>query len=189
VLSAILIAVGVFWLLDAAGVIQVSWGAILPAALIVVGLALIAGARTGRHGGLIALGVVLTVLLALASSLNVPLAAGVGDRTYTPGSTRDLPSRYRLAFGTLKVDLRGMQVSEPVVEVQAQVGFGELVVRVPNGIALEVHGRVTGGQFVVLGEERNGLNVDDTVRVADPGAGSRLVLDLSAGFGSIEVER
>jgi hypothetical protein len=188
-LSVILIAVGSAWLLDAIGVIEVSWGALLPSALIVVGLALIAGARSGRHGGLIALGVVLTVLLGLASSLNVPLTAGVGNRTYTPGTTEDLPSRYRLAFGSLEVDLRGMQISAPVVRVEAQVGFGQLVVRVPNGVALEVHGRVSGGQFVVLGEERNGLNVEDTVRVAGAGAQATLVLDLSAGFGSVKVDR
>ncbi|HET7519546.1 MAG TPA: hypothetical protein VFN05_18015, partial [Actinomycetes bacterium] len=46
--GALLVLVGIGWLLDSAG-IEVPWRAVLPAALIAVGLACVAGAFRGRQ--------------------------------------------------------------------------------------------------------------------------------------------
>ena len=55
-LGALLLVLGIGWLLEILDVADVAWGAILPAALIVIALALLFGAG-GRHSGLITLGV------------------------------------------------------------------------------------------------------------------------------------
>jgi hypothetical protein len=51
--GALLVLVGIGWLLDATGV-GVPWRAVLPAALIAVGLACVAGAFRGRQHALMA---------------------------------------------------------------------------------------------------------------------------------------
>ena len=96
VLGAVLVLIGVGWLLEALDVADVPWRFLLPSVLILVGLALTLGARTGRHGGLVAVGVVLTVLVLLAGAIevlvDVPLAGGVGDKTHTPTASVAEPS-------------------------------------------------------------------------------------------------
>ena len=103
--GALLILVGIAWLLDAGGV-EVPWRAILPAALIAVGLACIAGAFRGRQHALMVVGVALLLVLSLAVAadwdLDVPLGGGVGDRTERPSTPADL-TEYELGVGNLQV--------------------------------------------------------------------------------------
>src|SRR6266511_3927481 len=107
--GALLVLVGVGWLLDANGV-DVPWRAVLPAALIAVGLATIPGALRDRQHGRMVLGLALTLALAVGTDwgLQVTLVGGGGERveqTATPADLRD----YRLALGSLTVDLTGLQ--------------------------------------------------------------------------------
>ena len=126
--GALLVLVGVGWLLDANGV-DVPWRAVLPAALVAVGLATMAGAMRGRQHGLMILGLALTIALAVAVAtdwgLELTVVGGVGERVREPVTTADL-REYRLAVGTLTVDLDGLQVPEGTTVVRARVGIGEL---------------------------------------------------------------
>ncbi|HEV2873306.1 MAG TPA: hypothetical protein VG409_18040, partial [Actinomycetota bacterium] len=63
--GALLVLVGIGWLLDEGGV-GVPWRAVLPAALIAVGLATAVGAVRGRQHALMVVGVVLAVVLSVA---------------------------------------------------------------------------------------------------------------------------
>ncbi|HEU4400196.1 MAG TPA: LiaF domain-containing protein [Actinomycetota bacterium] len=190
--GALLVLVGVAWLLDANGV-EVPWRAVLPAALIAVGLATAAGSMRGRQHGLMVLGLVLTLVLAVAVGtdwgLEVTLAGGVGDRVEEPTTAADLRD-YRLAVGTLTVDLTRLQVPEGTTAVRARVGLGELVVRAPAGVAVRVDGRSGVGQVHGLDREENGLgNRLDTRSDDYDDASRRLLLELRAGIGEIRVER
>jgi hypothetical protein len=190
--GALLVLVGVGWLLDANGV-DVPWRAVLPAALVAVGLATMAGAMRGRQHGLMILGLALTISLAVAVAtdwgLELTLVGGVGERVREPVTTADL-QEYRLAVGTLTVDLEGLQVPDGTTVVRARVGIGELVVRAPAGVAVRVDGRSGVGQVHGLDREENGLGNRLDVRSDDfDTAARRLVLELRAGVGEIRVER
>jgi Cell wall-active antibiotics response 4TMS YvqF len=190
--GALLVIVGIAWLLDANGV-EVPWRAVLPAALIAVGLATVAGGLRARQHGLMVLGLALTLLLAVAVGtdwgLQVTLVGGVGDRVEQPATPADLRD-YRLAVGTLTVDLSGLQVPDGTTRVQARVGLGELVVKVPAGVAVRVDGRSGVGQVHGLDREENGLGNRLDVRSGDfDTATRRLLLELRAGVGEIRVER
>ena len=82
----ILVALGAIWLLDAIGAFDVDWDVLLPVVLIVVGAALVVAAWQGRGRGLIALGVVITVVLSITTIVRVPLSGGIGDRVERPTS-------------------------------------------------------------------------------------------------------
>jgi Cell wall-active antibiotics response 4TMS YvqF len=188
--GALLVLVGVGWLLDATGV-EVPWRAVLPAALIAVGLACVAGAFRGRQNALMVVGIALTVVLSGAAAadwdLEVPLGGGVGDRTERPTLPAELTG-YELGVGNLVVDLRQLQVPPGTTTVEARVGIGELAVELPQGVLVAVVARSGLGQVQVLGEEEGGFGsrIDTT---SDAGGDRRLELDLRVGLGQVRVER
>ena len=197
VLGLVLVALGVVWLLEALDVVSFSLLAVLPAALILVGVVLIAGARTGRHSGLIVLGVVLTVVLTLASGFDIKLRGGAGERTERPETLADVESEYHLSAGQLTIDLRAVDFSATGgIRVEASVGLGQLTVRVPDNAGLVVAtGHAGAGQVSLFGRESSGVDVDLSARSLPAGDASfvpmqpMLTLDLSVGLGQIEVTR
>lgn len=188
--GALLVLVGIGWLLDAAGV-EVPWRAVLPAALIAVGLACVAGAFRGRQHALMVVGVALMVVLSVAVAadwdLDVPLAGGVGDRTERPATTADLTG-YELGVGNLLLDLRQLQVPPGTTTVEARVGVGELVVELPDGVSVEVMASAGLGEVQVLGQQEGGFG--SRVDAVGLGGGDRrLELDVRVGLGQVRVER
>lgn len=188
--GALLVLVGIGWLLDAGGV-EVPWRALLPAALIAVGLACVAGAFRGRQHAMMVVGVALTAVLSVAVAadwdLDVPLAGGVGDRTERPATPAEL-TEYELGAGDFLLDLQQLQVPPGTTAVQARVGVGELVVELPDGVSVQVMASSGLGEVQVLGEQEGGFanRVDTTV---EAGGDRRLELDLRVGMGQVRVER
>jgi hypothetical protein len=190
----LLIAVGATWLLTALDVVDLSWRTIMSGALILVGVALVAGSRRGTHGGLITAGVILTVVLGLASTaegiLDVPFSGGIGNSTFTPASVLDRYDTYRLAIGDLTVDLRSTDLSEGTTTIEASVAIGQLRVELPRGVAVQVVGSVGAGRLMFDGQEYSGTGVDEIVTDAGFDAASpRLILQVQVGLGNIEVDR
>jgi hypothetical protein len=188
--GALLVLVGIGWLLDAAGV-QVPWRALLPAALIAVGLACVAGAFRGRQHALMAVGVALTVVVSVAVAadwdLDVPLAGGVGDRTERPATPAEL-AEYELGVGNLLVDLRQLQVPPGTTVVEARLGVGELVVELPDGVTVEVAAGSGLGEVQVLGQQEGGFGSRIDTTEGD-GGDRRLRVDARVGLGQVRVER
>jgi len=188
--GALLVLVGIGWLLDASGV-EVPWRAVLPAALIAVGLACVAGAFRSRQHALMVVGVALTVVLSLAAAadwdLDVPWGGGVGDRTERPTTPADLTG-YELGVGNLVVDLRQLQVPPGTTAVEARVGIGELVVEVPQGVSVQVVASSGLGQVQVFGDEDGGIasRIDAS---SEQGGDRRLELDARVGLGEVRVEQ
>ena len=108
----------------------------LGTALLVVGAGLVAGAfsngRTAR-GGLITVGVLLSLALIAASSESWP-EGGVGDRTFRPTSSGDVFPVYRGGAGDLTLDLSDVSVASLDQPIRTQVdhGLGDVTVIVPD---------------------------------------------------------
>jgi hypothetical protein len=187
--GVLLVLVGIGWLLDLGGV-EVPWRAVLPAALVAVGLACVAGAFQGRQHALMAVGAALMLVLSVAVAadwdLDLPLGGGVGDRTERPATPAEL-RRYELAIGNLQLDLRGLRVPAGTTAVEARVGIGELDVRVPQGVAVEVVASSGIGQVVALGKEEGG--VASRVETSAGAGDRRLRLDVRGGVGQVRVDR
>ena len=184
-IGLLLILLGAVWLLQASGAIDVSLSAVLPAALILLGALLVVSARTGRHTGLIVVGVILSLVTAVISSVDIRLDGGIGDRVARPSNPAEVASDYTLAIGSLEVDLSAVGF-DAADEVSVSVGMGELVVVVPADVPVQVRAHAGVGNVVLFGEDFNGLDVDAE---ADDGAGTILTLNLEVGLGSIEVFR
>ena len=128
--------------------------------------------------------------MALAAGISdIPLRGGAGDRLWEPQTASQLGDGYHLAAGQLTVDLRRLAFGETPTTVRAQLGMGHLDVIVPADVPLDMHAHVGAGQVRLLDREDDGLGVDSRLRADGSAAVGRLTLDLSAGFGSIEVRR
>lgn len=177
----VLLVAGALWLLIALDVVDLAWQTALAIGLILVGVAILA---VGRHGGLIALGVTLTVLLALAAMINVPLEGGIGERTHAPSSALDLRDEYRLAMGKMTVDLSALDPGQLTGDLIATVGMGELRVLLPPGLGVVVEGEAGAGEVLLLGDREAGVGVSNVARAEGDGA---LQLVVEVGFGKVEV--
>lgn len=193
VLGALLILGGGLWLVDLSGAAELNWRVVLPATLIVVGIATMVLAWRGRSGALVGWGIVLAFVVAAASVLPTHLSVSVGERTQRPQTIADLADDYALGMGTLTIDLRGLDLDGDR-SLGASVGMGELVVLVPPDVGLEVDASVGAGDAQVLDRSNDGVGVGLTASFppSDEAASTdpvTLTLDLSVGLGQIEVRR
>src|SRR5437879_2942935 len=70
-------------------------------------------------------------LVAIVATTGVPLQGGVGDRAWHPASTGELHRAYHLGVGNLRVDLSDLELRPGTTRLDATVGVGHLLVRVP----------------------------------------------------------
>jgi hypothetical protein len=161
----------------------------LALALLLTGGALILGAWRGRARWLIPVGLVLSVALAGASLIDVPVRGGAGDIGYHPLTVAEISTPYRLGAGELVLDLTDVDFAGETVTIVASVAAGHLDVVVPRDVALEVDAHVGAGDLMLLGRETDGLDVGR--RFADAGreGAGRLILRAEAGVGLVEVRR
>lgn len=198
VLGALLVLGGVAWLLQQSGVVSLSVTTMLSSLLLALGVGLVLTARRAGGGGLVALGLALTVVLASASAVETGvLQRGVGQRNVTPTSLSALTGPFQLGVGSLTLDLtsRSLDATDLVGQrVKVQVGMGELVVVLPpeDEVPVRIVGEARAGEVDLLsvGSEDGGTNLRRTFEdPAAQGARERLELDLDVGLGSIQVVR
>jgi hypothetical protein len=190
--GALLVLFGIGWLVEALGVADVPWDVVLPAALIALGGVVVVNARGGRsQGGLIALGLVLTVVLTVGSAIDVPLTGGVGDHSFRPATLSVLRSDYGLAIGQLDLDLRDLPRSGPDVSrvVHVHLGIGQVVVHVRSGALIVEPAHAEVGQVIVFGRSNGGFNVDGGFQPKVPAGTPLLTIDVTVGLGELQVRR
>jgi len=184
VLGVLLAAVGAAWLLDEVG-LSIPWALAPAAGVVVIGVALVLGARTREgHAPLVVWG---GILLALALSIAVvrPVGGPVGDRSLTPTASQ-WPVATSLTAGNLTIDLRQNPLPASG-RLTADVTAGKVLLRLPGdspGKRVQVVAHVGMGQIQVDGVEvRGGMGLDWTS--PDPAA---VVVDVHVGTGEVEVD-
>lgn len=186
-LALIALAEGVLGMIDLAGV-GVADAAYPALAVGISGLMLVVGAFFGRAGGIIALGLLATVVLTGATAAD----RWDGDKVLeTPPTAAAVDDRYWLGVGEQVIDLREVadlqRLDGRTIEVEGGVGHIEVIL--PDGLAATVRADVDGpGNIKVFDLERGGI--DTTLNSYD---GSQLdpgiTIDAQLGVGQIEVHR
>ena len=123
---------------------------------------------------------------AAVAMTGVPMTGGIGQRVVQPTSPAELQSPFRMAFGTMTVDLTRMPPGAVTRTVTASVAVGQLVVDVPRGVVVDVDarssiGRVTYGPW---GPEAFAVPL-----TAFGPARPQLVIDAQVGIGQIQLQR
>jgi phage shock protein PspC (stress-responsive transcriptional regulator) len=195
-IAGLLILIGVLVLLTNVTAWDIGPRGFLGTALLVVGAGLVTAAFTGgrtSRGGLIALGLVLSLALIAVSSAPWHSGSGVGDRTYRPTSAAEVQSTYRGGVGDLTVDLTRVPLSDldEALDIRIDHGVGDLEVVLPRSadVDLELESGLGEIQVFDRGSSDSGFF---------PGTGSRswtddgepeFVLMIHNGVGDVEVSR
>lgn len=206
-LGLALVTVGVLWSLRVADVLDVNlgWGKILSAALLVIGLGVLVGSVIGRARPLVVAGVVLLPIVVLSQvvspwadgrAINLPgLFAEDGDGR-VGGAVHEAPTRvdqvavsYEMGIGSVRLDLRDLDLNGDSVATTIESGVGEVRVFVPEDAEVSVQAESGIGEVDLFDRERSsGFGAErHAIHSPDDPVG-RIDLDLSVGIGSIQVD-
>ena len=191
VVGALLAAAGVFGLLAVLDAYDVDLEVAFAAAVVIVGGAIAIGAMTQRRvGGLVFLGLLLLAAFGAAAATPVSISAGAGDRVERPLNADAVQPTYDLGVGSLDLDLRAVALPSGTTSVDASVGVGELLVTVPEGVALDIDVHAGVGEVDLLGDRDDGVDVDRALTIAGSTTDAPVLrLEADVGLGSIEVRR
>ena len=165
----------------------------LAAALLVIGLTLVAATWFGMARGLLPLGILLAITVVIVTAVGPVMRAtfaATSFHTYT--SVAQLPATGDSEeFGSLSVDLSQLTMTRDATYT-AHIDLGRLAVTVPKDANVVINYAADVGAVYVYGMEvESGSEVTGQIPAAKlPGPGQHtLTLDLSVDVGHIEVER
>jgi len=182
-LSLIAIAIAVTLILDRQ--IGLDAPAYIVAALLAVAIGCLIGTFWGNPGGLVGLGLLLTVALMLASAIP---HGRVGEQVREPQTVAGLQSSYEHGIGEFELDLSGFRKPSELAgrTVHINAGVGQTIVYVPEGVPVRLDAELKGGEISAFGRTWHGS--DNDVTTTD-GEGRALHLVINQRFGDMEVIR
>jgi phage shock protein PspC (stress-responsive transcriptional regulator) len=187
-LALLAVILGGLLALHAVGAIEVTAVVLSATTLLVLGAGLVVSAFLGRARGLIPLGLLAALALAVSPVVDEVTDHGIGDREVRVASASQLEPLYELGTGRLVVDLRNLDARDLDRPLKVSVGIGRAEVIVPDGVQVVVHGSAGAGDVELFDRSRDGMGVE--LRGVDGPAGSNVLeLDAEVGIGSVAVTR
>jgi len=185
--GGLVILVGIGWLLDLTTDISIGWQLLVPLALMLVGLGIMAGAQNQNVSGLIGVGVVLTILTVMISTVgSAGPWAGTGRTVERPQVLADVVDNYDHGAGDYTLDLSKVTfTTDRVINIDLGVGASRIIV--PENATVIVHAETGIGELTVFGEraEGVGLSMDRTIGDGEP----TIEINADLGIGELEIRR
>ena len=158
-------------------------------ALGIIGTMLLVGAFWGRAGGLILLGLVSAVALAITTAVDSWDGTTVRQ---TPTDAAQVRSDYRVPRGELVLDLTEVRNLHALdgrsIDVSGDVGRLEVVL--PTGLAADVRADVNGpGNIRLFGDETGGIDIGMNSNLETGSDDPVIHLDAELAIGQIEVHQ
>lgn len=195
VMAVALIVAGVLASLSVGGELAITTAGILSTVMLIIGLGLMIGSVLGRARWLALVGLILlpfVVATSFASSLDIDLGDGWGERTYY--AIGGVEPSYELGAGQLVLDFADLEPDGRTRSTTARLGAGELVVYVPSDVDIVLDASANLGELEITGEILTGQGLERQATIPAMNAEGRLTeprgeleLDLSVGVGRISV--
>ena len=158
-------------------------------AVIVAGVAILAGAFLRPMRWLVLPAIALALSAGTVSASGIDLDGGVGERDYRPASVSDLSEPYELGMGELIVDLRQTDLPGGDVPLRIDLGVGEARVIVPEDVCVATDAEVGIGEVRSFDRDNGGVDVNvEDLPLADAGT-TRLLVMAEIGIGALRVGR
>jgi phage shock protein PspC (stress-responsive transcriptional regulator) len=158
--------------------------------VILIGLAAVAGALTGRRRAawLLLPALVIAAPAGFVAAADVRFEGGFGDKHYRPTTLSALPAGgYKVAAGRLKVDLSDLSLAPgTTTQLPIHVGMGAATIIVPSRVCVESDTKVGAGYVDVLGDDEGGLDFRRGLTDAT-GSAPRVRVKAKVGMGALEV--
>ncbi|MCL1593398.1 MAG: PspC domain-containing protein [Actinomycetia bacterium] len=153
----------------------------------IVGLGLLVSSFLGRARWLIIVGAVVLPFLWVATLVPTNWTFSAGEFEYAPISVTDVQDSYDQGIGQLTIDLRGLTADElgQIGTIEASLGLGEMVIRVPDDVAVTLKAKVGAGEISGPFRTIDGVGLNVTREFG--GDAAVLLLDLEVGAGVIDV--
>jgi phage shock protein PspC (stress-responsive transcriptional regulator) len=211
--SAALAAVGIGLLLDRTDLYEISTYHLVSIALLVLGAGLAVGAFFGRARWLLLCAAPLVLVLPIAgtfTSLDVDPLHHLGARSWRSPDAASVAPTYENGTGSAELSVGGTRVDETSGATVVRNGIGTIVVTVPPGMTVELHGRAGWGQIRIVDQrveavdtpggqtawysdhqvvEHEGRDAELDYVLQGRSGGGTLTVDAVIGFGTIEVRR
>jgi phage shock protein PspC (stress-responsive transcriptional regulator) len=187
-LGALLAAGGIAVLLDVLDVVDVPLDVALAVGVVFVGAPIAVGAFFRRVTGLVLLGLLLALALAVGALANLGHGP-TGERVYTPTTVDQLRDEYDVRIGRLELDLTQLDLPAGATRVELDAGIGEIVVKAPEGVTVDARADAGAGDVRVFGEQDDGFDAQQRAVDVVPGADARLIVDAHVGLGHVEIWR
>jgi hypothetical protein len=180
------LALGVLGILDAAGapVADPAYAAVIVGTC---GVMLLVGAFYGRAGGLILVGLLASVALFTATTVQ---EVDGGDILRTPTTAADVPIHLDTGAGEIVLDLRDVQDPAALdgLNLDLTSKFGRVEVILPPGVSATVDAQVHGaGHIDLFGSERGGFGIEDQIRHSGGLDTPQVAIEADVTFGEIQV--
>ena len=186
-LGVVLLALAVGGFVAAAAGSALGGGIVIAGLIIACGIGLVGGAFRGGARWLIAPAVVLALPLAAVAATDLDVRGTWGERTFRPATVAELGDGYEMGAGSMKVDLRDLELPPGRTELPLEIGMGEIQVLVPEDMCVVTAGDISLGAADTGGGEEGGVDFEiDDGRMPDPGV-SYVHLDVDIGFGGLSV--
>ncbi len=157
--------------------------------LAIVGGGLLVGAWWGRARWLIFPGLALAFLLAVTSIIPFQTKGGWGDIAWRPASLKTLQPRYEHSAGQAVLDLTDINFGSKPRSLDVRLGFGELLIIVPEDVSVVVDGHVQGGELKLFGAQNDGWDIGQTYTDSVKNGDGPLNLEADVTFGELTVRR
>jgi phage shock protein PspC (stress-responsive transcriptional regulator) len=164
-------------------------GVVIASLAVVTGLVLVGTAFAGGARWLIVPALALVLPLGVVSAAGIDLDGGIGDRDYRPATMSQLRDRYDIGIGSLRVDLRDIDLPAGVTDLAVNVGIGEAVLYVPSDACVTSDVEVGVGGADVLDRENDGVDVSFADDAPAPAGKPKLHVSADVGMGVLEVVR
>jgi phage shock protein PspC (stress-responsive transcriptional regulator) len=193
ILVALLLGVAAFLAVGSAWTAATGHGTVVAAVILAIGAALVVAAFVGDIRRriipwLVAGALLLAIPAGAVAAADIHIDESIGERSYTPSTVEDIPeSGYELGTGQLIVDLRQLPWTKgQAIPVEADLGFGQLIVSVPSDVCVDGDVDAKGGELIVAGQISDGIGPE--VNQGEPLTDApQLDLDAEIQFGQVTV--
>jgi phage shock protein PspC (stress-responsive transcriptional regulator) len=193
ILVALALGVAAFLAAASAWTAATGHGTVVAAVVIALGAALVVAAFVGDLRRriipwLVAAALVLAIPAGAVAAADIHIDESIGERSYTPTTVEDIPeSGYELGTGQLILDLRQLPWTKgQAISVEADLGFGQLIVSVPSNVCVDGDVEAKGGELIVAGQISDGIGpeIDQGEPLTDA---PQLDIDAEVQFGQVTV--
>jgi phage shock protein PspC (stress-responsive transcriptional regulator) len=165
------------------------WDTAAGLGIIGLGAILAVSAFAGGARWLIVPALALVLPLGIVAATDIDLDGGVGEREYRPTSVAELRDQYEIGIGAIDLDLTGLDLPTGRTDVDVDVGLGEAVIYVPNGVCVTSDIDLGAGEVDVFDRENNGFDVSFAEAATPPAGRPQLHIHAEAVLAGIEVVR
>jgi phage shock protein PspC (stress-responsive transcriptional regulator) len=159
-IGIVLVALAAGGFVAAAAGTALGGGIIVAGLVIACGVGLVGGAFRGGARWLIAPALVLALPLGAVAATDLDVRGTWGDRTFRPATAAELAGGYEMGVGSLKIDMRDVELPPGRTDLRLEMGMGEIEVLVPEDTCVTTEAEVGVGMVDVGDGEQGGIDID-----------------------------